>query len=111
MLVPGEQIEANNGYAVECPATCKVPSAVSSRRDQRKMRGWLCMRHETINERLKNFHCLKVKFHHLASKHVASFWAIAVLAQLAIKSGKEMFDMREYDDRLSDAQVIQLYGL
>jgi hypothetical protein len=69
------------------------------------------MRHETINERLKNFHCLKVKFRHSASKHAACFWAVAVLTQLAIESGEEMFDMREYDDRLSDAQIIQLYGL
>jgi hypothetical protein len=69
------------------------------------------MRHETINERLKNFHCLKVKFHHSASKHVACFWAVAVLTQLRIESGEEMFDMQEYDDSLSDAQIVQLYGL
>jgi hypothetical protein len=42
MLEPGEQIEAGNGYgAEECPARCKVPSAVSSCQDQRKMRGRL----------------------------------------------------------------------
>jgi hypothetical protein len=34
-----------------------------------------------------------------------------MLMQLAIESGEEMFDMQEYDDRLSDAEIVQLYGL
>jgi hypothetical protein len=41
MLPPGEGVEADNGYVGYCPAKCKVPDSVTTRRDQRKMRGRL----------------------------------------------------------------------
>jgi hypothetical protein len=104
-------VEADNGYVGDCPAKCKVSDSVTTRRDQRKMRGRLQMRHETINERLKNFQCLKIKLCQRAIKHASRFRAVAMLMQLAIESGEEMFDMQEYDDRLSDAEIVQLYGL
>jgi hypothetical protein len=43
---------------------------------------------------------------------MVAFRSIAVLTQLvAIESREEMFDMREYNNRLSDAQVVQLCSL
>lgn len=75
------------------------------------MRTRLRLRHETVNERFKNFECLANRFRHPLNKHSSFFGAVAVLTQLAISGGEELFDMREYDDRLTDAQVKALYGV
>jgi len=34
-----------------------------------------------------------------------------MLIQIAIESGEQIFEVDEYDDRLSDRQVAQLYDL
>ena len=39
------------------------------------------------------------------------FRAVAVANQLAMELGEELFDVREYDDRLTDEQITALYGL
>ena len=69
------------------------------------------MWHENINSRLKFFLCLEQPFHHDAEHHAACFRACAVLTQLPMESGEELFDMREYDDRMSDAQLEAIYGV
>lgn len=110
-LEEGERVEADDGYIGECPRFCKCPGGFHGRLDQERMRGRVRMRHETVNKRLKQFACLTKKFRHSAEKHSACFRGAAILTQLAIEGGEELFDVREYDDALSDLQVEQLYGL
>jgi hypothetical protein len=68
------------------------------------------LRHETINERFKNWHCLEERFHHGIDKYLSCSRAIAVLTQPAIESGKPLFDAREYDDDLTDDDVRNVLG-
>jgi hypothetical protein len=106
-----ERVEADDGYWGDSPRYCVCPNAYTTRTDQERMRKRLRLRHETVNKRLKQFRCLLVKFRHRTEQHAACFRSAAVLTQLAIEGGEELFDMREYDDRLSDADVARLYGL
>lgn len=110
-LEPQEKIEADDGYSGDHPAFCICPKGYATRTDQKKLRGRVRMRHEHVNERMKNFQCLVRRFRHSIEQHSACFRAVAVLTQLAIESGKPMIDMSEYDDRLSDAQIVQRFGV
>lgn len=67
-------------------------------------------RHETINERLKNFTCLDQVFRHSSEKHAACFRSSAVLVQLAMEAGEEIFAATEYNDNMTDREVIELFG-
>ena len=107
----GERVEADDGYIAESPEYVKCPGSFSAPLDQQKLRGRVRMRHETVNEHLKNFSCLKKKFRHDNDKHGMCFRAVAVATQLAMELGEELFDVREYDDRLTDEQITALYGL
>ena len=69
------------------------------------------MCHETVNERFKNFGCLEHRFKHQLTKHSLFFRAVAVLVQLSMSGGEELYDMREYHDNMSDAEVAWLYAL
>lgn len=69
------------------------------------------MGHKHINEQMKNFNCLANRFNHGIEKHSAAFRAVAVITQLSIETGEPMIDMREYDDRLSDADVLLQFGV
>ena len=111
MLGPGERVEADDGYMGECPAKCVCPGGMSTRRDQGRLRARVRNRHETLNERLKNFQCIDTRFRHGGVKHGYCTHAACVLTQLSIQSGEPLMDMREYDDTLSDAQVEALFGL
>lgn len=110
-LGKSERVEADDGYIGEAPKKVKCPGSYVSRNDQKKMRGRLRMRHESINERLKNFNCLSTKFRHSDKKHGWCFRAVAVATQLAMELGEEIFDVREYHDNMSDDQVARLYKL
>ena len=110
-LEDDERVEADDGYIGNCPHHCKCPKLMAHREDQKRMKARLRMRHETVNERFKNFNCLQDRFRHPLEKHGNFFRAVAVLTQLAMSGGEELFDCREYDDRLSDQQVAALYGL
>jgi hypothetical protein len=110
-LENGEWCEADNGYRGECPRWIKCPGHVISIPDRERMQMRVRLRHETFNERLKNFRCLDEKFRHSVTKHSSCFRAICVLTQLAIESGEEIFDAREYDDTLRDVDVRNNLGL
>ena len=110
-LDDGERVEADDGYMGDCPYYCKCPGSIATRSNQKKMKARLRMRHETVNERFKNFSCLESRFRHSIAKHSACFRAVVVLTQLAMSGGEALFDMREYNDRLSDAQVEALFGI
>lgn len=106
-----EKVEADDGYSGDHPGYCICPKGYATRTDQKKLTGRVRMRHEHINERMKNFQCLSLRFRHSVEQHSACFRAVAVLTQLAIESGKPMIDMREYDDRLSDDQIRQQFAV
>ena len=111
MLDNGERVEADDGNLADCPDFCRCPGGLTSLRAQRRMRGRLRMRHEAINQRMKTFKCLEHRFRHGIEKHSACFRAIAVVTQLGLNGGEGFMDMRECDDRLTDAQVETLFGL
>jgi len=111
MLEHGEKFEADDGYMGEYPAYVDCPGGYAARPDQERMRGRLRMRHEHVNKRMKNFRCMVNRFNHGVEKHSSCFRAVAVLTQLSMESGEPMIDMREYDDRLSDAQVRVMFGV
>ena len=80
------------------------------------MRKRLRQRHETINRRLKCFKVLKTTFRHYKKegikKHSLCFRGAAIMLQLAFETGQqELFDMREYDDRISDREATMIYGV
>ena len=71
----------------------------------------LCMRHESINERIKNYACLVKIFTHGIDKHSDCFRAAAVITQISLNGGDEFMDMHEYDDRVTGAEVEYLSGV
>lgn len=107
----GERVEADDGYIGECPTHCKCPGALTVLPQQQRMRARLRMRHESINEKIKNFQCLVKIFKHGLDKHSHCFHAAVVITQIALSGGEEFMDMREYDDNLTDAQMEHLYGI
>lgn len=103
----GEKVEADDVYR---DRRCKTPGGHRHHADpigQQRMRGRIKMRHETINERIKVFAALRKKFRHNNAKHSHCFHCAAIFVQLAMEAGEEIFDAREHDDRMSDAQVQQ----
>jgi hypothetical protein len=91
----------------DSPRYCVYPRAYSTRIDQERMRKRLRLRRETVSKRLKQFRCPLVQFRHSTEQHAACFRSAAVLSQLAIEGGEEIFDVREYHDRLSE--MLKLY--
>jgi hypothetical protein len=110
-LVQFERAEADDGYIGVCPGHTKCPGHISSEKRRERMQMRTRLRHETINERFKNWRCLEERFRHGIEKHSSCFRAIAVLTQLAIESGESLFDAREYDDDLTDDDVRNVLGL
>ena len=111
MMEQYEKVEADDGCMGECPGCCMCPGWFDANEDQAKLRGRVRMRHEIVNKRMKNFGCLLSRFRHDATKHSACFRAVAVLTQLSMESGEPLIDVREYDDRLTDAQILQIFGV
>ena len=90
MLSNGERVEADDGYMGECPAYCKCPGSNTSLKRQEKMRGRVRMRHEAINERLKNFNSMETRFRHGVGMHGLSMRAVTVCVQLSMESGEPL---------------------
>lgn len=111
MLDPGERVEADDGYVGESPKYVKCPSFYAARTNQARMRGRVRMRHESVNERFKNFRCMVDRFRHGEIKHALCFRAVAVLVQLSMMNGEKLFDVREYNDRLTDKDVARIFRL
>lgn len=111
-LEEGERVEADDGYRGEAPTHCMVPSnPFTNRPERKKLQTRVRLRHETVNERFKNWGCLSNRFRHGIEKHSACFRSVVCLTQLAIESGEELFDMREYDDRWTDDYIRNVLGL
>jgi hypothetical protein len=87
-----ERIEADNGYEGEAPRYVKTPAGCTRPREEKEMRNRVRGRHETVNERFKNWGCLSQRFRSKnVSKFSASFRAVAVMTQLAIECGEPLF--------------------
>lgn len=89
LLLPGEKVEADNGYRGES-ASVRTASDYVSRSDYRAKRKARA-RHETVNGRLKKFGCLSQRFRHPLAKHGAVFTAVAVVTQLSFDLGERPF--------------------
>ena len=55
------------------------------------------MRYETINTLLKNWGILVQVYCRDIENHGYSFWAVAVITQLAVENGEPMFEV-DYND-------------
>ena len=97
----GERAEADDGYIGECPQHIKCSNGVSRREDREGLNQRQRNRHETVNERFKNFGCMSSKFRHSPAKHGTCFSCVVMLTQLAIEHGEELFPI-QYDDQLTD---------
>ena len=113
MLEDGERVEADDGYVGECPGKVKVrKNHLTVNEEQGAMRARLGRRQETVNRRIKVFAALNTTFRQSIRKHSICFRCAAILVQMAFELGQqEMFDMREYDDRLTDAQATAIWGV
>jgi hypothetical protein len=89
-LQKGEMVEADAGYRggdirVSCPSDWRTPKECAMKKAARA-------RHETVNCRFKQFHCLK-NFRHNKELHVHCFNSIAVITQLAIENGEPLYNI------------------
>jgi hypothetical protein len=92
-----ERVEADAGYEAEDPGTVVSSSGIRFMETQKvkKLRGTIHSRHETINERLKQFKVLSERFHHDIEKHSQCFRACAVLTQLSFEYDKGVFSLED----------------
>jgi len=104
MLDEFERYECGDGYLAECPRYCKCPRGVTARPERELLNQWQRNRHETVNERFKDWGCMRKKFRHSEDKHRTCSNCVAVLTQLAIEHGEELFDL-DYDDTLTDIEA------
>lgn len=93
-LKQNEMVEADAGYRgdfrVSCPSDWRNQVENSMKRGARA-------RHETVNRRFKQFHCMK-NFRHDKNLHAHCFNAIAVITQIAIENDEPLYDI-EYHIR------------
>ena len=85
-LLPGEKVEADNGYRGE-PLSVSTPDNCQNNAMKYAAKAKARARHECINGALKNFEALKKQFRHKHIHHSAVFTAIAVLTQMEIEYG------------------------
>ena len=104
MLDEHERCECDDGYIGECPLKCKCPQGVTRRAARDRIHQYQHNRQEHINERFKTWGCMREKFRHSISKHRTCFNCVALLTQLAIEHGEELFHVI-YNDNLTDHVV------
>ena len=100
-LEPGERAEADNGYIKEWTENCKCPNGITRQEESERLNQRQRNRHETVNERFKNFGCMSQKFRHSPDKHGTCFSCVVILTQLSIEHGEELFSI-QYVDGLTD---------
>jgi hypothetical protein len=112
-LLPGECVEADDGYKAEDPAVVRAPGAVRFMEDKHwhMKRSKARRRHETINQRIKQYSVLTHRFRHDLGKHSMCFRACAVLTQLPFDFGKRSpFPVNNYDQRRANPNRAPLPG-
>lgn len=98
MLDENERVEADDGYIGSAPQYVKCPGSVANLAHREEMQQRVRNRHETVNRRFKQFRILKEVFRHDPRLHWCVFTAIAVLTQISIENGDELFDIDNYHD-------------
>jgi hypothetical protein len=101
-LDENERVEADDGYVGESPRYVKCPKSFTNPLETRKMQQDVRSRQETINARLKDWGCLSQRFRHNLVKHSNCFRSVAVITQLSIESGEELFGVT-YSDSIAVA--------
>jgi hypothetical protein len=81
----GRKVIADEGYRGES-------DIISTRneldpRDIAEFKERVMSRHETFNQRLKNFDCLSTKFRHGVDKHKVAFEAVCAIVMYEIENG------------------------
>ena len=96
-LLPGEKVEADNGYRGE-PFSVSTPDDNQNSAIHHAAKANARARHECVNGALKKFKALKTQFWHKHKHHSAVFTAVAVLTQMEIESGGITYqiDYRDY---------------
>ena len=101
-LLPGERVEADNGY-VGHPDKIKCPNNPGNPKRNLGMQAATRSRHETFNGRLKNWGILERTYRHDVRVHGIVFTACAVITQLCVANGEPLFEV-EYGDDLNDEE-------
>lgn len=90
-IPPGRKVIADDGYKGE-------PDIISLRnefdpREIAEFKERVMARHETFNQRLKNFNCLSQRFRHGIERHKVSFEAVCVIVMYEMTyGGASLFD-------------------
>ena len=100
MLETGDRVEADDGYMNADPQYIKAKSSAWHPDKSNSVRNRVRARHETVNNRMKFFNALGNKFQHPLQRHQDVFTAVAVLVQLSIRSGEELFEIDGYNQSL-----------
>jgi hypothetical protein len=109
-----ERVEADDGYTAEDPLVVKAAAGVRYMEDTHwnAKRGKARRRHETVNERIKNFEVLTKRFEHDVEKHSMCFRACAILAQLCFQHGKRSpYEVNNYDQVWMDPSRAPVPGV
>lgn len=94
MLQDGEMVEADNGYRGEY--YCVRTPVDYDDEDDKKKKGQILARQETVNRRFKQFGALKQVFRHNIGVHRTVFECVVVLTQLSINNGDKLFQIDDY---------------
>jgi len=105
-LLPGERVEADNGY-VGHPDKIKCPNNDCNRAKNLEMQSAARSRHETLNGRLKTWGVLERIYRHDIESHGIVFTACAVITQLCIANGEPLFQVEYGDDQTDDSLISQ----
>lgn len=100
-LMPGEKVEADDGYKGE-PLFIHTPSSHidSGNMDALVQAADARGRHETVNRRFKQFGCLHQVYRHGIDNHGSVFRAVATITQLGLEhGGMPLYDV-EYNANL-----------
>lgn len=90
-IAPGMRVVADQGYR-GLPDVLAIPNWFDSK-PLRKFKRRASARQETINARLKNFHCMANSFRHGPKKHAKCFDAVIVILQLQLENGSPLFQI------------------
>ena len=97
-LNDNEMAVADSGYAGEA-RHIKTPQRWHYLTgDQFRMAVVICVRDETVNDRLKGIKVLANTFRHSLVKHSSCFQAVAMIAQLNINNGSPLFQVEYVDE-------------
>ncbi|KAL7573669.1 hypothetical protein ACA910_008356 [Epithemia clementina (nom. ined.)] len=86
---------ADRGYATSGPVLMRklaTPNPADSD-ELRRCKSRARARHETLNERIKNFKILLETYRHNVEKHKAAFEAVCVMVQYQLNNGAPLFDV------------------